>query len=77
MVVGEGMRLAGWGLALGVPLALAVTRLLRGLLYGVGPADPPTYAAIAAVLAAAALGASWIPARRALRVDPVQALRAE
>jgi putative ABC transport system permease protein len=77
MLVGEGMRLAILGLGLGAALAVAATRLLGGLLYGVSPTDPATYAAIVAVLALAALTASWLPARRAIRVDPSRALRAE
>jgi ABC-type antimicrobial peptide transport system permease subunit len=77
MLVGEGMRLAFLGLGLGAALAVAATRLLGGLLYGVSPTDPATYAAIVAVLALAALTASWLPARRAIRVDPSRALRAE
>jgi ABC-type antimicrobial peptide transport system permease subunit len=77
MVVGEGMRLAFLGLGLGAALAVAATRLLGGLLYGVSPTDPVTYASIAAVLGLAALAASWLPARRAIQVDPSRALRAE
>jgi ABC-type lipoprotein release transport system permease subunit len=57
--------------------ALGATRLLRTLLYGVEPADPVTFVAIVGVLALAGLAATWLPARRATRVDPVEAIRAE
>jgi putative ABC transport system permease protein len=57
--------------------ALALTRVLRSQLYGVSPTDPPTFAAVAALLLAAATLASYLPARRAARVDPVIALRTE
>jgi len=75
LVVGHGMRLAAAGLTLGLLLALAVTHLVRGLLYGVSPADPLTFAVIAAVLVTVTFVATWLPARRASRVDPVIALR--
>jgi putative ABC transport system permease protein len=77
LMVGQGLRLALAGLALGVIAALAVTRLLSGLLFGVAPRDPVTFAAAAVILAAVALLASYIPARRATRVDPMAALRHE
>jgi putative ABC transport system permease protein len=76
-VVKRGVGLAGMGVAVGVVLALAATRTLSGLLYGVGPGDPATLAATVLVLGGAALAASWIPARRATRVDPITALRAD
>ena len=77
MVLGQGMRLAGVGLALGLAGAWALRRLLAGLLYGVTPGDPGTFAAVAAVLAAVALAACLVPAYRATRVDPVVSLRSE
>jgi putative ABC transport system permease protein len=77
MVVRQGMGVALLGLAAGVLGALATTRLMAGLLYGVSPTDPPTLLAVVALLAAATLLANWIPARRAARVDPLVALRAE
>jgi len=76
-VVGQGMALTGIGLALGLLGAWGVSRVLSSLLYGVTTSDPLTYVTTAAALALVALLASWIPARRAARVDPVQALRTE
>lgn len=77
LVVRQGAMLAAIGLAVGVPLAFALTRLLSSLLYGVSAADPLTYVAVALVLAGVALLASYLPARRATRVDPMAALREE
>jgi putative ABC transport system permease protein len=77
LVVGHGMALAAAGIAIGLAAAWAVTQLLRGLLFGVSPHDPATFAAIAALLAAVAFAASYVPGRRATRVDPVETLRAE
>jgi len=77
LVVGEGARTAAVGLAIGLLLAAAVGKLASGLLYRVSPFDPLVMAAAAAVLTAAALAASYIPARRATRVAPLDALRAE
>ncbi len=76
-VVGDGMKLSAAGLAIGVLAGLAGGRVLRGLLYQVGPADPLVFVAVAALLGAAALAASWVPARRAAAVDPMEALRTE
>jgi ABC-type antimicrobial peptide transport system permease subunit len=76
-VLGGGARLAAVGIALGLLLFLATRRLLAALLFGVGAADPVALLGGSAVLAAAVLLASWIPARRAARVDPATALRAE
>jgi predicted permease len=73
----EGGRLAALGLAFGLFAALALTRLMASLLFGVKPSDPATLGAAAALLAFVALAASYIPARRAIRVDPVVALRHE
>ena len=77
MVVRQGMGVAAAGIVLGVLGALAATRLMAGLLYGVSPTDLPTLAVVVALLAAATLLANWIPARRAARVDPLVALRTE
>ncbi len=77
MVLGSGVSLALTGIAAGLALALGVTRLLRGLLHGVTPADPATFAAVAVVLTAVAALASVVPAWRASRVDPVIALKSE
>jgi ABC-type antimicrobial peptide transport system permease subunit len=77
LVLGEGIRLAGIGMIGGVVTALAVRRLLSTLLFGVGAADPLTYASVAILLTLVALAACYIPARRAMRVDPIVALRYE
>ena len=77
MVVGQGMRLGIIGVTLGVAGAIAATRLLEGLLYGVPGSDPIALGAAGIVLLAAAFLASWVPARRASRVDPMIALRQE
>jgi putative ABC transport system permease protein len=75
LVVGQGLRLAALGVTLGVAAALALGRSMAGLLFGVQPADPATLAAVACVLAVTAVGASYLPARRAARVDPATVLR--
>jgi len=76
-VVGEGIRLAAAGIGVGVLVALAVTRLLTALLYGVGATDPTTFVGVVALLAVVSLVASYLPARRAAKLDPLVALRAE
>jgi len=77
LVLADGVRLTVAGLAAGALIAAAATRALSSLLHGVEPTDPATFAAITLLVAAVALAASWLPARRAVRVDPVDALRAE
>ena len=77
MIVGRGVGLAGAGIVVGLIAAFGITRIMRGVLYGVGPGDPLTFAAVAVVLVAVAAIASWLPARRAANVDPVVALRAD
>ncbi|HET7321400.1 MAG TPA: ADOP family duplicated permease, partial [Longimicrobiaceae bacterium] len=76
-VTRQGMVPVVVGLAVGLVAALGLTRLLRSMIWGVSATDPLTFAAVAAVLVGVALLASWIPARKATRVDPVEALRAE
>jgi predicted permease len=77
MVLRQGLRLAITGAAVGLAVALIVSQLMAGLLYGVRPTDPLTFAGVAALLIGVALLACYIPARRALRVDPLAALRHE
>jgi putative ABC transport system permease protein len=77
LVVAQGVRPAAVGLVIGLALALALSRILARLLFGVGPRDPASFAAVAGVLLVVAVVASYLPARRAARVDPALALRAE
>ena len=77
LVVRQGLRLALMGVVLGLLCAVGLTRLMTSLLYGVSPTDPATFAAVAAGLIAVALLASYIPARRATKVEPMTALRYE
>lgn len=77
MVVGEGARLAIIGVAIGIAVSFAVTQLMSTLLFGVKATDPLTFAGVAVLLSLVALAASYIPARRAMRFDPMVALRYE
>jgi putative ABC transport system permease protein len=77
LIIGQGMKLAAAGLAIGLIAAVAVTRVIKTLLFDVGPNDPTTLCAVALLLAIIALLACWIPARRATRVDPLVMLRHE
>ncbi|HKY33328.1 MAG TPA: ABC transporter permease [Candidatus Polarisedimenticolia bacterium] len=77
LFVGEGARLTAGGLVLGAALSLILARMMSALMYGVGPADALTFAAVSALLGLSAVVACWLPARRASRMDPVAALRSE
>jgi putative ABC transport system permease protein len=77
LVMGQGAGLTAAGIVLGLLGALAATRVLENLLYGVSARDPLTFASIAALLALVALAATWLPARRASQVDPIVAIRSE
>lgn len=77
MVIREGMLLACAGVAIGIGGALAMGRVLPNLLFGITPIDPPTFVVVATVLLIVSMVACWIPARRAMRVDPMIALRYE
>jgi len=77
MIVGEGMRIALIGVGIGVVAALGLTRLIAKIIYGVGANDPLTFIGVAVLLSGVALIACYIPARRAMRVDPIIALRYE
>jgi putative ABC transport system permease protein len=77
LVIGQGMRVVSAGVVAGVVGALALTRLMTNVVYGVRVTDPATYVGVAALLAGVALAASYIPARRATRIDPLVAMRTE
>jgi ABC-type antimicrobial peptide transport system permease subunit len=77
MVLRQGLSLALIGAALGLAVALVATRVMSSMLYGIGHTDPVVYVAVAAVLLSVGALASYLPARRATRVDPVQVLRQE
>ena len=77
LVLREGLAQAAAGLTIGIAGAVIVMRSFRAVLYQVTPADPLTIAAVAVLLAATAIAACFVPARRAMRVDPVTAVRAE
>jgi putative ABC transport system permease protein len=77
LVLGQGLKLALAGTVIGIAGALALTRLIQGLLFQVSATDPITFISVAALLTIVALAASYLPARRATRVDPMVALRYE
>ena len=77
LVLGQAMRLALWGIAIGISAGLALTRFMASLLFGVGSTDPVTFVAVPVLLGLVSLFASYVPARRAMRVDPMAALRYE
>lgn len=77
LVLGEGFRLTAFGIALGLGAAFVARRVIANLLFGVTPADPLTFGAMTVLLGAIALLACWLPARRATRVNPIEALRSE
>jgi ABC-type lipoprotein release transport system permease subunit len=77
LVLAGGLKLTAVGMGAGLAGALALTRVLTGFLYEVSPTDPPTLAAVVTLLVSVALLASYLPARRAARVDPSRALREE
>jgi predicted permease len=77
LFLGHGLKLVAAGLVVGIAGALTLTRLMASLLFGVGPTDPLTYVAVSMLLGTVALVATWLPARRAARVDPVVALRTD
>ena len=77
LVVAEGARMAAFGVVIGIAASLAITRLMSSLLFGISATDPLTFVGVAALLSSVALLASYIPARRAMRVDPMVALRYE
>ena len=75
LVLGQGMTLVAAGLALGIASSLALTRLMSSLLFGVGATDPFTFISVPVVLLVVTLLASWLPAQKAARLDPVRALK--
>jgi ABC-type antimicrobial peptide transport system permease subunit len=77
MVVGGGMKLAMVGVVIGLAAAVGLAQLVETMLFGVTPSDPASYGATALILLAVAAFASYVPARRAMRVDPLTALQAE
>jgi putative ABC transport system permease protein len=77
LVLAQGMKFALWGIAIGVLASFALTRLMVSLLFGVSAVDPKTYLAVSLLMAIVALLACYVPARRAMSVDPIRALRHE
>ncbi len=77
LVLRSGLLLTGIGLLIGLPMALGTSHLIGSLIFGIGTADPVTFAGVGLILAAVAAAACWIPAQRAMRTDPIVALRYE
>jgi len=77
LVVGEGMKMSLAGMVIGIAAALGITRLMASLFVGVSPTDPLTFVAITMLFLAVALAAAWLPAFRASRLDPIEAIRDE
>ena len=77
LVVGQGAALTAIAVVLGVAAGLLLTRLMAAMLYGVTPRDPGTFVGVAVVLSVVALTATWVPARRAITINPIRALRDE
>jgi putative ABC transport system permease protein len=77
LIIGRGMLLAGIGVAIGVIGAELLSRSMQAVLYDIQPSDPATFVQVVMVLLVASLLASWLPARRALKIDPVTALRSD
>jgi len=77
LIIGHGAKLGLAGIVIGVPCALALARMLSRFLFGVSPADPVTIISVVAIMSAAGLAASYIPAQRAVRSDPMTALKYE
>lgn len=77
LILGRGLTLAGWGLGIGLVLALGTTRLMSTLLFEISPTDPFTFTAITVLLATVTLAACYVPASRVLELDPLEALRCE
>jgi ABC-type antimicrobial peptide transport system permease subunit len=77
LVLRGGLLLTGIGLVIGLPLALGTSHLIGSLIFGIGKTDPVTFAGVGLILAAVAAAACWIPAQRAMRTDPIVALRYE
>ena len=77
LIIGQGLKLILLGAVIGIGAALALTRVIRSLLYEVTPTDPITFAGVSLLLISVALLACWWPARRAAKVDPMEALRYE
>jgi ABC-type antimicrobial peptide transport system permease subunit len=77
LVVTDGLRLAGMGVAIGAVIAFAASKWVKPLLFNVSPTDPTVFTLVVVTLVAVAMAASWVPARRASRVDPNVALRAD